>query len=577
MQSSSLLDLQDQERLCSSPSIDPVSDPPVFRLSAAASKAKADNDTSEMIVLHTGTDKHKRNRQAQARYRERLREKHNRNQMMATRLEESLKELQNAQAALQAERTAFDLEKERWQDSMQAASQHLQLRASPPALEFVVDPHRHSIAVLRLRMPDHKMAWLYGMAEDLKASIKILGWQYPCNVLTDDLCTVMFNWITAFKAASQKLLANHNAQPCEQSLSAMGQFIRQLRSAFQLYWRNIFEEDTWPQSIMQACSDCLFLKCGAPTHDHYRRCADAMRLTPQQQANIAKAYRKWQQQTAAAQHRSAHILPGMQALKRSTVDRTTLGTQSIGLTFSERRKNEQVLHKCNMEQKRAAVELHAAWTSEITAHQYMVLEAAGQPFGTNTLRLCEAIVDGLSPVEEARQVAAEPPSLQLNSETPTPDSRVYSLPAGPGCLPPADAATGSQIIPDDRVYPPQQLRTLQHPVEGHPTMVSPGRDEVLCSSSNSCSGASERHNQQLPSHSELADHAGAAQALHGAPSDKDLLLTDTLLEDVLKDLDNHLATGNATVPSRQDSWELQDLSHGLDIGDARELMQALIA
>lgn len=41
-----------------------------------------------------------------------------------------------------------------------------------------------------------------------------------------------------------------------------------------------------------------------------------MKLTKQQKATIVRAYQRWQQRTAAAQHRSANILPGMQALQR---------------------------------------------------------------------------------------------------------------------------------------------------------------------------------------------------------------------------------------------------------------------
>lgn len=42
---------------------------------------------------------------------------------------------------------------------------------------------------------------------------------------------------------------------------------------------------------------------------------EAMRLADHQKTTIVAAYHKWQQQTAAAQHRSAHILPGMWALQ----------------------------------------------------------------------------------------------------------------------------------------------------------------------------------------------------------------------------------------------------------------------
>ena len=60
-----------------------------------------------------------------------------------------------------------------------------------------------------------------------------------------------------------------------------------------------------------------------------------MRLTPQQKANIVKLYQRWQQQTAAAQHRSAHILPGMSVLQnRSLVEMTFLDRKRVSLQRS---------------------------------------------------------------------------------------------------------------------------------------------------------------------------------------------------------------------------------------------------
>ena len=77
-----------------------------------------------------------------------LQDKNSRNEKTARMLSESLDDLAKAQAALQAERDAFAAEKQRWQASVPAKSGHmLQLTAADDEQEFVLDPHRHSLAV----------------------------------------------------------------------------------------------------------------------------------------------------------------------------------------------------------------------------------------------------------------------------------------------------------------------------------------------------------------------------------------------------------------------------------------------
>ncbi|KAK9809604.1 hypothetical protein WJX73_006728 [Symbiochloris irregularis] len=197
-----------------------------------SSSRQEHGSAAHLAVRHAGADKHDRNRQAQARYRERLREKNTKNEHMASLLTVSMNELQQAQAALQAEQASFAAERQRWLDSMQAAAQHVQIMAKQPIQEFVVDPFRHSIEVVRHRMADEIMPWLDAQMTLFNHCTKLLGWTDEA-VVSDSLCTFMVKWSLAIKAAMQTLLINYTAQPSAENLRAITPFTCQLRAALQ--------------------------------------------------------------------------------------------------------------------------------------------------------------------------------------------------------------------------------------------------------------------------------------------------------------------------------------------------------
>ncbi|KAK9809589.1 hypothetical protein WJX73_005085, partial [Symbiochloris irregularis] len=385
-----LLDWDQEDALhSSSPSEDVAHEafPAVMHASAANAKAHAAAD--HLNVATTGTDKRSRNRQAQARYRERQRDKNSRNEKTARMLSQSLQELARAQTALQAEREAFAAEKKRWQadaHAKQPGRTGMQLTPSPDDQDFVLDPSKHSLAVVRQRMADQMMPYLNMKIDIFKESAKILGWQNPCVRLTDDLNTAMFEWVVAFKQAMRHLLDMYDAQPSENNLENVTHFIGGLRKAFKIYWDNTLEGHTWPQTLLSACAAAIADKWGEPMTNHYQRCMEAMRLTPQQKQNIVKAYRRWQQQTAAAQHRAAHILPGMHVLQNRSM---------IDMNFLDRKTSEQLLHQCEMDQKRAAAELFFSFTSQLTAFQHARMEVTCQPYRSDPLKLCEAVEQSL--------------------------------------------------------------------------------------------------------------------------------------------------------------------------------------
>ncbi|KAK9805427.1 hypothetical protein WJX73_004512 [Symbiochloris irregularis] len=340
--------------------------PTVQLLQTSSSSLQAPGTAAQRIVLNTGTERHMRNRQAQTRYRIRMR----------------------AQASLQAERAAFALEKQQWRDREKGQSQQLELQAPLPLEEFVVDPSRHSITVVRRAIAGPGLHALFQRFSCYHtASTELLGWHDARAILTDDLMTAMFAWTAAFRSAMRILVANYDAQPCSQNLHAMTQHYLQLKDMAGLFWEAMLEGHTWLQGIALACSAAAVTQWGEPLNDHWRRCIDSMRLTPMQKANCMKAYRKWQQQMAAAQHRSAHILPGMQVLQ----DRST-----VKMKFLDHKTSEQLLRDCEATQKQAIMDLHVAMTAEINPYQFACAQVACHPYQTDEIKLLEAIEQSLA-------------------------------------------------------------------------------------------------------------------------------------------------------------------------------------
>ncbi|KAK9813911.1 hypothetical protein WJX73_004500 [Symbiochloris irregularis] len=300
-----------------------------------SSRLQESGTAAHLVVRHSGTDKQTRNRQAQARYRERLR-----------------------------------------------------VMARQPVEEFVVDPHKHSVEVVRQCGAGEILPFLKVHVDMFQHCTQLLGWDDPCATLTDDLCTFLVKWTVALRAAMRMLLDNYTARPCMENLNAITPFTCQLRQVNGIYWHSMLEGHAWPQTIVSAYCATITATWGKPASDnHIKQCVEAMKLTLQQKANIVEAFRKWQQQTAAAQHRSAHILPGMRALQHK---------RAVSMEFSDRAKNEQVLRECEIEQKRAAAQLHSAYTNEIAPVQWGQLVLRCQPFARDALKLCEAIERSLA-------------------------------------------------------------------------------------------------------------------------------------------------------------------------------------
>ncbi|KAK9813999.1 hypothetical protein WJX73_008708 [Symbiochloris irregularis] len=320
-----------------------------------SSQPQVHNSAAHLMARHTGTDKHNRNRQAQARYRERMR----------------------------------------------AAAQHVQIRSRQPLEEFVVDPYRHSIEVVRHRMADEMMPWLEANMTIFNHCTQLLGWTGHA-ILTDTLCTFMVKWSLAVKAALRTLINNYSAQPSKESLSAITPFTCQLRAAYGLYWHSMLEGHAWPQTIVSACNAAIVAKWGEPLNtDHIKQSVAAMQLNIEQKGTVVTAYHRWQQQTSAAQHRSVHILPGMHAMHKRG---------KASLDFGERQLHDQKLHECEMAQKQAAAELHNTITSTATPYQWVLVVCNCKPYGRDVLKLCEAIEQSMDcDVQQARQ---EHPDLQ---------------------------------------------------------------------------------------------------------------------------------------------------------------------
>ncbi|KAK9809708.1 hypothetical protein WJX73_008399 [Symbiochloris irregularis] len=349
---------------------------------------KAHSTDARLIVLNTGTDRHDRNRKAQARYRERVREKHNRNAEMAQQLADAKKELAEVHAALQAERAAFAVERKRWQEPLQPL-------AFQPLQEFVLDPHRQSIVVLqRCKLANQIMPWITAKLELMQKNMQLLGWQDMGDLFTNDLCTVMVAWCAALKAAMRKLLAAHNAHPCKETLEAMAQSV---------HWQ-------W----------------GEPGERHYDHCVEAMELTSAQKTKIAEAYHKWQQKTTESQHQSAAMLSCIQSLQhRSTVhskghalwqledDKTSGGWVDMCCVAHHLQQGGQLLRQREAEEKTAALDLWYFVYNTLQPIQHVRMEVASQPYGVDFLRLCEAVEQSLA--RSSVQAASAMPSLQADS------------------------------------------------------------------------------------------------------------------------------------------------------------------
>ncbi|KAK9813936.1 hypothetical protein WJX73_005613 [Symbiochloris irregularis] len=153
------------------------------------------------------------------------------------------------------------------------------------------------------------------------------------------------------------------------------------------------------------------------------------------------------------------------------------------MNFLDRKTSEQLLHQCEMDQKRAAAELFFSFTSQLTAFQHARMEVTCQPYRSDPLKLCEAVEQSL--VGESLQAALEQSNLQ---------ARITEAAA-------------------------------------------------------------------------LADAGGSGRDAS--------LLGDAMLDDILGDFAASLPAGGAAGPARQNSWELQDLSVGLDLGVAQELLGVL--
>ncbi|KAK9809582.1 hypothetical protein WJX73_004153 [Symbiochloris irregularis] len=458
---------------------------------------------AHLAVRHAGADKHDRNRQAQARYRERLREKNTKNEHMASMLTVSMNELQQAQAALQAEQASFFAEKPRWLDSMQAAAQPVQIMAKQPIEEFVVDPFRHSIEVVRHRLADEIMPWLDVNMTLFNHCTKLLGWTDEA-IVSDSLCTFMVKWSLAIKAAMQTLLNNYTAQPSAENLRAIIPFTCQLRAAFGLYWHNMLEGHAWPQTIISACWSAISAKWGEPLDDTYiQHCIIAMQLNLHQKQSIVKAFHKWQQQTAAAQHQSAHILPGMQALQNKG---------RANMEFPERKLNEQTLRTCELAQKQAAAELHNAITSTVTPVQWLIIVANCQVYARDAIKICEATEQSLaSDPQQARPDPKLQPAACSLQNAAAPSSRGSDqLPAGVHAAQPVDLDKELPCVGSLQAG----LSEFQYRARGPLPHVGPHRGTSYHGGSDA--GGSAVH-QQRPMHDELAGH-GQAQEMPEAPA-----------------------------------------------------------
>ncbi|KAK9814044.1 hypothetical protein WJX73_010152 [Symbiochloris irregularis] len=400
--------------LSSSPLPNQASEP---TLQASTSEAKAPSTDPGLLVLNTGTAKHNRNRRAQARYRERQREKHDENARTAHLLAESLGELARARAELQAERDALEAEKQRWQDREQSASDSLQLMTAQPVDELEFDPNRHSLLVVQLRLAKQMMPFLNIVLDVFKGSTKVLGWQESHIDIVNDLKTAINFWCETYKQALRMLVEMYDTQPREDVLVAMTHLVCGLRNAFKFFWQETLEGSLWPATLRHTCVAAIEEKWGQPAPNIHRRAADAMRLTPVQKATLVSAYRRWQQQTAAAQHRSAHILPGMQALQHKS---------PISMQYLDRRKSEQILRECEMIQRRAAAELYFTVTDEISPFQHAQMEVALQHYKPDALKLCEALEESLAGTSlQAFVDRANLLSMNMESPPTTSNGRSY--------------------------------------------------------------------------------------------------------------------------------------------------------
>ncbi|KAK9813867.1 hypothetical protein WJX73_002465 [Symbiochloris irregularis] len=505
-------------------------------LRVSSSKPKAHSPEISLSALKASTDKHLKNRQAQARYRERQKEKNNRMAQMVTN---SMQELAKAQAALQAEREAFAAEKKQWQD--QAASERLQLLAPQPVEEFVVDPRRHSVAVVQKRMPPQLMAYINAKTATFNISVRVLGWQssHVQNVLlADNLMGTTLAWIGAFQRAMRVLVQAYDAEPRQETLDTMGDLVRGLKHAFTFFWEQELQGSMWPSTLFNACAAALEEQWGQPAADLWRRCADAMRLTPAQKATLMKAYSKWQQQTAAAQHRSAHILPGMQALQQHS---------TIPLPFLAKEISEKILWKCELDQRRAAAELFNACADVIKPLQHGRMEIVVHPYKPDYLKLCEAIQQSLA----SPSLQATVDNANLQSITELPAARSHEDPTAGPCS----------------VSSPFAASANAHP--GNSTMASnssgSSRDSLEA-------GTRQQQQQQQPSHCQAAGQAKAVLLADDRVLARDGLLPESVLSDVLWDFDGGLlkGAGDSAGIMRRNSWELQDV--GLDVGIAHELL-----
>ncbi|KAK9809546.1 hypothetical protein WJX73_000307 [Symbiochloris irregularis] len=257
---------------------------------ALASTAKAPSSDAHGLTVNTSTDKRNRNRQAQARFRERQRDKQVRHDKMLTQA------------------------------------------LSPPALTAA--PVLQNVFVHR-GLAEEMIPYLNLKIDIFRKSATVLGWENPCALLIENLKTAVLAWCAAFRQALQVLLEAYDAQPCEEKLNPLTEFMYQVRDCFEAYWNHIREGAVWPHKLMHALTAGIEEEWGQPAPHLYRRAADAMRLTPTQHANLIQAYRN-------------------------------IKGRRIDMDFLERKKSEQILRECEMDQRQAAAELYFTVTAEIT-------------------------------------------------------------------------------------------------------------------------------------------------------------------------------------------------------------------